>query len=55
VERELTPEELADLEYLKGADAAMLRARDRAREIARKNGTDVVYMKDGKIVREKPE
>lgn len=29
-ERELTPEELADLEYLKGADAAILRARDRA-------------------------
>jgi len=53
-EKKLTPEQEADLEYLKGADAAMRRAAERAREIARQTGTEVVYTRDGKIVKEKP-
>ena len=54
MDRELTPEELTELEYLEGADAALKRAALRAREIARQTGTEVVYMRDGKIVRETP-
>ena len=36
------------------AQAAMRRAAKRAREIARKFGTPVYYMKDGKIIEEWP-
>lgn len=37
-----------------GAEAAMQRAARKAREIARKTGTAVVYMENGKIIEEKP-
>ncbi len=40
---------------LRGAEAALERAARRAREIARKTGTGVVYLKDGKLVIERPE
>lgn len=53
-EKKLTPAEQADLEYLEGVDKAMRRAAERAREIARQTGTEVVYERDGKIVKEKP-
>lgn len=36
------------------AEAAMHRAAKRAREVARQFGTPIYYMKDGKIVAEKP-
>ena len=39
---------------LRGAEAALERAARRAREIARKTGTGVVYLKDGKLVIERP-
>lgn len=38
-----------------GADAAILRAAQVAREKARQTGVGVVYMKDGKIVQEQVE
>ncbi len=37
-----------------GAEAAMKRAANKAREIARKTNTAVVYMENGKIKEEKP-
>ena len=37
-----------------GAEAAMKRAARSARETARKTGTAVVYIKNGKIIKEKP-
>lgn len=36
------------------AEAAMRRAAKRAREVARQFGTPIYYMKDGKIIEEKP-
>ena len=36
------------------AEAAMRRAAKRAREVARKFGTPIYYMKNGKIVAENP-
>jgi hypothetical protein len=36
------------------ATAALIRAAERAREIARQTGTAVVYIKDGKLVIEIP-
>lgn len=36
------------------AGPAMRRAAKRAREIARRYGTPIYYMKDGRIVAEKP-
>ena len=41
-------------EDLKGALAALRRAAQRAREIARQTGTAIVVMRDGKLVREIP-
>jgi hypothetical protein len=40
---------------LKGAHRAMLRAAARANEIARQTGTDLIRVKDGHVVRVKPE
>lgn len=40
---------------LKGAYRAMLRAAARAREIARQTGTDLIRVKDGRVVRVKPD
>ncbi len=39
---------------LANAEVALRRAADKARDIARKTGTSVVYSINGKIVREKP-
>lgn len=36
------------------AEAAMRRAAERARDVARQFGTPVYYMKDGRIIEEKP-
>lgn len=38
-----------------GAEAAIKRAARRAREIARKTGTAVVYMENGEIIEEEPD
>ncbi len=38
-----------------GAEAALKRAAHKAREIARKTDTAVVYMENGKIKEEKPD
>ena len=38
---------------MQAAPAALLRAGQRAREIARQTGTAVVVMRDGKLVEEK--
>jgi hypothetical protein len=38
---------------MQGAPAALLRAGQRAREIARQTGTAVVVMRDGKLIEEK--
>lgn len=40
---------------LKGSYAALLRAAQRAREVARQTGTDLVVVRDGKIVRITPD
>ena len=37
-----------------GAEAAMKRAAHSARETARNTGTAVVYIENGKIIKEKP-
>ncbi len=39
---------------MENATAALIRAAERAREIARQTGTAVIYIKDGKLVREIP-
>jgi len=39
---------------LANAEIALRRAASKAREIARKTGTSVVYSVDGKIVKENP-
>jgi hypothetical protein len=39
---------------MKGVPAALTRAGKRAREIARQTGTEIVVVRDGKVVREKP-
>lgn len=39
-------------QWLERIQAALVRARLRAREIARQSGTQLVYLQDGKIVRE---
>ena len=51
---EQTPEQRAEAEYMRGIGVALRRAAERAREIARQTGTEVVYERDGKIVRERP-
>ena len=39
---------------MQAAPEAMLRASKRAREIARQTGTAIVFMRDGKLVKEYP-
>jgi hypothetical protein len=39
---------------MQNATAALIRAAERAREIARQTGTAVVVMRDGQLVREIP-
>jgi argonaute-like protein implicated in RNA metabolism and viral defense len=39
---------------MQNATAALIRAAERAREIARRTGTAVVVMRDGQLVREIP-
>ena len=41
-------------EFMRGVEAALLRAAKRARELARQTGTCIVVMRDGKLVREIP-
>lgn len=51
----MTPEQQKELEKLKeGAAAALLRAAQRARELARQTGTKIVVMRDGELVKEIP-
>jgi hypothetical protein len=37
-----------------GAAAALLRAAEQARKVAKQTGTCIVVMREGKLVREKP-
>ncbi len=41
-------------EYSQGVEAALSRAAQRARELARQTGTCIVVMRDGKLVEEVP-
>lgn len=47
-ESEPTPHQL----WLDKIHAALVRARERAKKIARQTGTPLVYMQDGKIIHE---
>ena len=38
---------------MQGADAALLRAAERAREVARQTGTAIVIVRDGVLVEER--
>ena len=42
-------------EFLKGSFAALCRAAQRAREVAKQTGTDLILFQDGQVVRLKPE
>jgi hypothetical protein len=51
----MSPEDSQRLEAFKdGITAALLRAAERVREIARQTDTAVVYEQNGKLVREYP-
>ena len=39
-------------QWLEKIHAALIRARNRAKEIARQTGTPLIYVRDGEIVRE---
>jgi hypothetical protein len=43
-----------DDEDMQKAPAALLRAAQRARELARQTGTEIVVVRDGKLIREIP-
>jgi len=52
----VSPEQQKELEKLQdGATAALERAAQRARELARKTGTKVVVIRDGELVKETPD
>ena len=42
-------------EDIQGALAALCRSAQRAREVAKQTGTDLIQFRDGKVVRVKPE
>lgn len=51
----MSPDQQNELKKLKdGATAALKRAAQRARELARQTGTKVVVMRDGELVKETP-
>ena len=51
----MTPDQQKELKKLKdGATAALKRAAQRARELARQTGTKIVVMRDGELVKETP-
>lgn len=51
----MSPDQQNELKRLKdGATAALRRAAQRARELARQTGTRIVVMRDGKMVKETP-
>lgn len=51
----MSPDQQKELKKLQdGATAALKRAAQRARELARQTGTKIVVMRDGKLVKETP-
>ncbi len=51
----MSPEEQNELKMLlDGATAALNRAAQRARDLARQTGTKIVVMRDGEMVKETP-
>jgi hypothetical protein len=51
----MSPDQQKELKKLKdGATAALKRAAQRARELARQTGTKIVVMRDGELVKETP-
>lgn len=51
----MSPDQQKELKKLKdGATAALRRAAQRARELARQTGTMIVVMRDGELVKETP-
>lgn len=51
----MSPEEQNELrELLDGATVALMRAAQRARDLARKTGTKIVVMRNGELVTETP-
>jgi len=51
----MSPDQQKELKKLQdGATAALMRAAQRARELARQTGTKIVVMRDGELVKETP-